>query len=237
MRTLESDKYQNSLKQSMTVAKKTPLLILECDKNRLKSEFKDIGEQLNLYIAAATQKHPVLISATLYRDMKYKIENLIHSRIRFNYIFVIAHSDEKNIRVAGDKCVDWMNFARLIAPLKPRHMIFVACHAGKSRYALFGNIPTLDQIDAPLNRIYRDDTFVLEILQALELQDNPDFDLSKWFYRKAIGWLKKAVFNTYTRLDYLKEVIRIRKHWAYQIYKAFTILAMILSLSSSLAFT
>jgi hypothetical protein len=61
-------------------------------------------------------------------------------RRKFDLVVVIAHSNERVIRMAHETLAPWSDFATWVRPLRPRRLVLVACKAGRwpAAQTLFG---------------------------------------------------------------------------------------------------
>ncbi len=128
-----------------------PLLILECDADKLVRQNLSVANELHqithLMPAKITKEVAFINSASELQD-KFIDYKKSYSSIKL--IVVIAHSNREVISVAPDMLLTWEAFARWVLPFNPQKMIFVACEAGQfpSTRTLFDEIPKLKKIYA-----------------------------------------------------------------------------------------
>lgn len=65
-------------------------------------------------------------------------------------VVVVAHGNERGVRLASDGFYDWTSFADLVRPLTPRRLVLVTCDGGRwpAAQALFAKLPSLRRIFA-----------------------------------------------------------------------------------------
>lgn len=90
------------------------------------------------------------LNATDVGDLHVKLAGLDKKSATFDLIVVIAHSNEAGIRIASDRFVEWLGFAKYLERFEPKRLALIACQAGGGAVSriLFDGVPSLHQICA-----------------------------------------------------------------------------------------
>lgn len=132
------------------------LLVLHLDSSKLRKDGLHLGSVAEVAAlfsrmgGADVAMEDVRTSA----ELTGKMQAFRDAKRTFDVVAVIAHSNDRAIRVAEDLALEWEAFAQLLRPLSPRRLCLIACKAGRASAgeALFAAIRTLRRIYAcPVN--------------------------------------------------------------------------------------
>lgn len=147
-----------------------PLLILECDANRLESEGMAMGNQLNniARVLPIKNRNLELAQVNSEDDLLEAFANYAERYSSIKVIVVIGHSDAWKIRISTQHkmMLEWGVVANWFERLKPQYLVFVACNAGQypAKAALFEKLKNLKAMFASPVKISRLQAEIIKIL-------------------------------------------------------------------------
>jgi hypothetical protein len=187
---------KTSKKKSAKLVKKPklpilPLLILECDANRLASEGMAMGNQIHTIaqVLPVTNRNLELALINSQDDLRDAFVRYSERYRSIKVIVVIGHSDASGIRISTphQTFLDWDVVAKWFQPFEPHYLVFAACKAGQypSKSAFFDGLKKLKAIFASPVNISRLQVEIIKLLVPyLLLAKTLDPDaiaLGQWF--------------------------------------------------------
>ncbi len=127
-----------------------PLLILELGALRAHGLSLKFGTLTGMW-SAVTGIRPHIDEAATAKELRSKIGARRQLARMHPDVFVVAHSSPRGVDVGAKDTIPWPEFAALLARVRPRRIVFLACDAGKtdSVKALFKGIRDLEEVVAP----------------------------------------------------------------------------------------
>lgn len=126
-------------------------LVLECDADTLAVQGFSIAGALHRTASVAASAGDVVhVRATSQGQLLSALGELRLLRSAFSVIVVVGHSNRNEICLAPGVAVPWATFAAWLEPFSPKHIILIACEAGRwlPARAMFGGLKTLEDIFA-----------------------------------------------------------------------------------------
>jgi hypothetical protein len=127
------------------------VLVLECDADTLAAQGFSIAGALHRTASVGVSADDVVhVRAKSLGQLLMALGDLRLRRSGFGLIVVVGHSNRNVICLAPDVAVPWATFAAWLAPFSPKHLILIACEAGRwlPARAMFGGLKTLRDIFA-----------------------------------------------------------------------------------------
>jgi hypothetical protein len=147
-----------------------PLLILECDADRLEREGMAMGDQLHK-IAQVLPVNNRNLELALINSQDDLLKAFAKYAVRYSsikVIVVIGHSDAWSVRIStpNNAVLDWPVVANWFEKLKPQYLVFVACNAGQypAKAAFFEKLKSLKAMFASPVKISRLQAEIIKIL-------------------------------------------------------------------------
>lgn len=147
---------RQSSRKAVAAGRPQSLLVLHLDSRKLRQDGLHLGS-----VAEVAALFPRMGGADVAMEdvrtsaeLTGKMQAFRDAKRTFDVVAVIAHSNDRAIRVAEDLALEWGAFAQLLRPLSPRRLCLIACKAGRASAgeSLFAAIPTLRRIYAcPVN--------------------------------------------------------------------------------------
>ena len=144
-----------------------PLLIVECDAERLAKETVGMAQELSLLLNVLGIRHEVALVDS-QDDLCRAFADSAGKYCSFKVVVIIGHSNRDQIRISTrhDARLVWRAFARWFIPFQPQSMVFVACEAGQypSKEGFFEEIPKLKAMFASPVKLWRAQAEVIKLL-------------------------------------------------------------------------
>lgn len=147
-----------------------PLLILECDADRLAREGMAMGNQINSIARVLPIKNRNLELAVINSqdDLLEAFADYAERYSSIKVIVVIGHSDAWKIRISTQRntMLQWGVVANWFEKFKPQYLVFVACNAGQypAKAAFFEKLKNLKAMFASPVKISRLQAEIIKIL-------------------------------------------------------------------------
>jgi len=147
-----------------------PLLILECDANRLEREGMAMGNQIHgiARVLPIRNKNIELALINSQDDLLKAFADYAGQYSSIKVIVVIGHSDVSGIRISTpmQTFLDWGAVAKWFECFKPNYLVFAACKAGQypSKVAFFEGIKSLKAMFASPVNISRLQVEIIKVL-------------------------------------------------------------------------
>lgn len=137
------------------------ILVLECDHAKLAADGLAVGDAAEISAKAThwlwgkSRQRSKGFTVEILRtdreeDLRGGLANIMDERCGARSVLVIAHSNERGVRLARDCFVSWRVAGRYLAPLRPTHVALLACRAGGRAAVseLVPEIPTVREVVA-----------------------------------------------------------------------------------------
>lgn len=193
-----------SRRRTQQTARRHPLLILECNSEKLAKQdlaiVRDLRPVLNmLHITGKI----ITISATTEAKLLAVFYHLVKEKMHFDIVVVVAHGNRDKIILTSDRELQWRAFAKWLEPLKPKQIYLLACKAGQHLPVkdLFNQIGSLQEVHASPDRINKKQGICLGLITVLHAMKVKSLNEARGLIKAFNFALADGVIFSWTRSE------------------------------------
>lgn len=185
--------------------RRKPLLILECDSDKLTQQNLAMGGELRSHAKLAFPRNPIdFVQSYSEADLLEKLVALLETKQLYKNIVIIGHSNRSGLQISADRFNKWEGVADWIKLFEPHRVILLACEAGQwlPCAALFDSISTLKEIFGSPLPAHKNQQYIV-LLRVLHIlgASKEDSDLIR-LMQFGNFLLTKGVMFRQTRAEY-----------------------------------
>lgn len=199
--------------------RRRPVLIVECDSDKLKSQNLAIGIDIYQTLQDLFPKNPILfLQINELSELAEELALARQNNQKFRHIIIIGHSNKTGLALTSNCFSGWEAVGSWFELFSPFQIIFLACEAGNWQACvnLFESLPTLKEIFASPVTANKTQQYAVIMKTVLALNPPKTKKVSTLLVKltQIVNFsLTKGVFFHYTREEYERSTEQDMQLW------------------------